>query len=172
MKNIKKNNIKLSLIIAVMIVVLIVGVIAIINPTKYISFIYRNGIIIFIIGIISVILSTYCIYQFGRKLFDKNAIFSISNKGISDRVNILDYPFIDWEDIIKIEECYINNVPNLKIFINHPDKYINQKKGSLKWVLNFNNKKYGTPILLNCTFLSCTFQDYKKSILDSYKEYM
>lgn len=171
MKNIKKNNLKLSLIIVVMILILMLGVFLIMNPTKYSSFLFRNGMVIFIAGIINIIISTYCIYQLGSKLFNRNAIFSINNEGISDKVNILNYPFINWKDVLKIEECNVNNVPNLKIFINDPEKYISRKKGSLKWVLNFNNRNYGTPILLNSTFLLCSFDHYKKSILDSYDKY-
>ncbi|MDQ0066037.1 STM3941 family protein [Chryseobacterium lathyri] len=171
MKNIKKNNTKLTLIVAVMSLILILGTIAVINPTKYTSFIYRNGMIIFAVGIISTIVSTYFLYQFGSKLFDRNAIFSINSKGISDKINMLDYPNISWKDIIKIEEYNINNVPHLKVFVDNPQQYINQKKGFKKWVLNFNYKKYHTPILLNSTYLSCSFNDFKKSILDSYKEY-
>lgn len=171
MRNINKKNVKLSFIILIMFLILIIGIIGIINPTKYTSFVFRNSIIIFTIGLMGIIVSTYCIYQFGRKLFDQNARFSINSKGISDKVNILDYPFINWSIIIKIEECKVNNVPNLKVFINDSKQYINQKKGLKKWVLNFNYKKYQTPILLNNTFLSCSFEEYKKIILDSYNEY-
>ena len=171
MKNIKKNNTKLFLIVVVMILILILGVIAVINPTKYVSFIYRNGIIIFAVGIISIIISTYFIYQFGCRLFDRNAMFSINSKGISDKINMLDYPNISWKDISKIEEYTINNVPHLKVIVDNPQHYINQKKGFKKWVLNFNYKRYQTPILLNSTYLSCSFDDFKKDILDSYNEY-
>ncbi|REC73782.1 hypothetical protein DRF60_19005 [Chryseobacterium elymi] len=171
MKNIKKNSLKLSLIIVVMILILMLGVFLIMNPTKYSSFLFRNGMVIFIAGIINIIISTYCIYQLGSKLFDRNAIFSINSKGISDKINMLDYPNISWKDIIKIEEYNINNVPHLKVFVDNPQQYIKQKKGLKKWVLNFNYKKYHTPILLNSTYLSCSFDDLKKSILDSYKEY-
>lgn len=171
MREIHKKNLKLSFIILVMVLILIAGIIGVMNPTKYTSFVFRNGMIVFTVALMGIIVSTYCIYQFGRKLFDKNARFLINNKGISDKVNILDYPFINWSDIIKIEECEVNNAPNLKVFINGSEQYINQKKGLKKWVLNFNYRKYQTPILLNNTFLSCSFDEYKKIILDSYNEY-
>lgn len=171
MKNIKKNKKKLVLIITIMILILILGIIAVLNPVKYTSFVFHNGLIICVIGIVGVFVSVYCICEFGRKLFDKNAMVFIDNKGIVDKVNIVDYPFINWQDTLKIEECNINNIPHLKIFINNPQQYINQKKGFKKWILNFNYKKYQTPILLNSVYLSCSFDNYKKNILASYKEY-
>ena len=109
--------------------------------------------------------------KLNRKLINKNAIFSLDSKGIRDGVNILDYPFINWSEINKIEECNINNVPHLKILINNPEKYISQKNGLKKWIYNFNYKRYKTPILLNSTFLSCSFDEYKENILNSYNEY-
>jgi hypothetical protein len=171
MKNIRKNSIKLSLMIVFMIVLLIAGIIAIMNPTKYISFIYRNGLIISVVGVISIIISIVFIYLFGRKLINNNSVFSIDSEGISDKVNVLDYPFINWNDIIKIEECNISNVPHLKVLIRNPKQYINQKESFKKWVLNFNYKKYQTPILLNSTFLKCSFFEFKQSIRQSYEEY-
>lgn len=171
MKRIKKNNIKLCLIVGFMILLLSVSIIALMNPSGYISFIYRNGLIIFIMGIMGVITSLFCIYFFGRKLISKNAVFTINDKGILDGVNILDYPIINWQDIIKIEECNVNNVPHLRILINNPEEYIRQKDGFKRWVLNFNYKKYQTPVLLNSTFLTCSFIELKKSILITYNEY-
>lgn len=171
MKKIKKNKLKLSVITSAMILILIIGIIAVINPIDYVSFIYRNKIIIFFIGMLGIIFSVFCIFQFGKKLFDKNAIFSIDNKGINDKVNILDYPFIKWKDITRIEEFKVNNVSHLKIFIRNPKQYINQKKGFKKWVLSFNYKQYQTPILLNCTYLSCSFNMFKDNILDLYEEH-
>ncbi|WP_317224475.1 STM3941 family protein [Chryseobacterium sp. Y16C] len=162
---------ELFLIIVVMSLILILGIFFIMSPIKYTSFVYRNGLIIFIVGIISIILSLFCIYEFCRKLFNKKAMFSINNKGIWDGVNILDYPFINWENVIRIEECNVNNVPHLKVLVNNPEQYINQKKGLKKWVLNFNFKKYQTPILLNKTYLSGSFDEFRKIILDSYNEY-
>ncbi|SEN11600.1 hypothetical protein SAMN05421856_1195 [Chryseobacterium taichungense] len=98
MGNIKKDNVKLSIITLIMLLILAFGIIAVTNPSKYTSFIYRNGLIIFLVGLISIVISTFLIYLFGRKLFDKNAIFSIDSIGISDKVNILDYPFIKWKN--------------------------------------------------------------------------
>lgn len=171
MKNIKKNNIKLFLFIVFMVLLLLVGIIAVTNPAKYTSFFYRTGIIVFIVGVIGIISSLFCIYELGLKLFDRNAIFSIDSKGIRDGINILDYPFIYWQDIIRIEECKINNNSYLKVIINNPEHYINQKNGLKKWILNFNYKKYQTPVLLNSTFLFSPFDEFKKIILDSYNEY-
>lgn len=171
MKKIKKNRLKLSAIISAMILIFIIGIIAVLSPAQYISAVYRNNIIIFFVGIVGIIFSTFCIFQFGKKLFDKNAIFSIDSMGISDKVNILDYPLIKWKDILRIEECEVNNVSHLKIFIRSPHKYINQKKGFKRWVLSLNHKKHQTPILLNCTYLSCSYDMFKKSILDLYNEY-
>jgi len=171
MKNIKKNKLKLSFIVVVMSLILALTIFLIMDPIKYTSFVYRNEIIISIVGMMGIVISLFCIYEFGRKFFSKKAGFIINDKGIWDRVNILDYPFINWENVLHIEECNINNVPHLKILINNPEQYINQKKGLKKWVLNFNLKKYQTPILLNRTYLSISFNEFKKSILSSYNEY-
>lgn len=171
MKRIKKNNIKLFLIVGFMILLLAVSIIALMNPSDYTSFIYRNGLIIFIIGVLGIIASLFCIYSFGRKLINKNAVFMIDDSGISDGVNILDYPFINWKDIMRIEECSVNNVPHLRVFVNNPEEYIHKKSGLKKWIYNFNYKKYKTPILLNSTFLECSFIELKKNILSTYDEY-
>ncbi|MGA9213160.1 STM3941 family protein [Kaistella sp.] len=171
MKRIKKNNIKFSLFIVFMSLLLLIGIVAIINPTKYTSFFYRNGIIVFMVGVMGIIISSFFIYELGIKLFNRNAIFLINSKGIIDKVNILDYPFICWTDVITIEECKVNNTSYLKVIINNPERYINQKKGLKKWLLNLNYKKYHTPILLNNTFLKCSFIELKQSITEAYEEY-
>lgn len=171
MRNIRKNNLKLIAIILVMLLILGLGIIAIINPGRYVSFIYRNSVIIFIIGIISIILSSCCIYEFGRKLIRKDAVLTINNEGINDGVNILDYPFIYWKNILNIEECSINNIPHLKVFIDNPQQYINQKVGFKKWILKLNLKKHHTPILLNAIYLACSFENYKKNVIEDYKKY-
>ncbi|WP_294276682.1 STM3941 family protein [uncultured Chryseobacterium sp.] len=171
MRNIRKNNLKLIAIILVMLLILGLGIIAVINPGRYVSFIYRNSVIIFIIGIISIILSSCCIYEFGRKLIRKDAVLTINNEGINDGVNILDYPFIHWKNILNIEECSINNIPHLKVFIDNPQQYINQKVGFKKWILKLNLKKHRTPILLNAIYLACSFENYKKNVIEDYKKY-
>ena len=171
MKNIKKNRIKILLIILFMILIFILGIIFILDPAEYISFVFRNEMIMLLVGIISITFSTYCIYQFGNKLLNRNAMVFIDNSGISDKVNILDYPFISWENVSKIEECKINNVPHLKVFVNNPQYYIDQKNGLKKWMLNVNYQRYQTPILLNSIYLVCSFNDFKRDILNSYIEY-
>lgn len=171
MKNIKKSKIKLLFIILFMILIFILGIIFILNPSEYISFVFRNEMIMLVIGIISIIFSTYCIYQFGSKLLNRNTMVLINSNGISDKVNILDYPFVSWRDVAKIEECKINNVPHLIVFVNNPQYYINQKSGLKRWVLNFNYQRYQTPILLNSTYLVCSFNEFKRDILNSYTEY-
>ncbi len=162
---------KLIAIILVMSLILGLGIIAIANPGKYVSFIYRNSVIIFIISVIGIIVSSYCIYEFGRKLIKKDAALTINNKGINDGVNVLDYPFIYWKNILNIEECTINNIPHLKVFIDNPHQYINQKVGFKKWVLKLNLKKHHTPILLNAIYLACSFENYKKDVLEDFKKY-
>nr|WP_314499846.1 STM3941 family protein [uncultured Chryseobacterium sp.] len=171
MKDIKKNKKKLFLIVAIMTILLIIGIIAVLNPTKYTSFIYRNEMIIFIVGVMSIIISIYLIFKFGIKLFDQSAKFLITDEGIYDGVSILNYPFIKWNDIVGIEECCIKNVQHVKILLKDPHTYINKKSGFTKWVLNYNYNTYQSPIILNCTYLSCSFNDFKNSILDSYTKY-
>lgn len=154
-----------------MILIIAMGIVFIINPMHYTSVLFRSNEIVLIIGLISIIIGLYCIYQFGRKLIDRNAKLYLDDKGICDSVNILDYPFIQWENILKIEECKINNIPHLKIILKNSQQYISQITGFKKWILSLNYKKYRTPILLNSVYLSCSFEEFKKSVFDFYEEY-
>lgn len=167
----KKNYIKLILIILVLFVILLLGIAFVLNPNKYLSVVTKNGIIVFIIGLVAILFSMFLIILFLMKLLDRKSIFLINNEGIYDGVSILNYPFIKWQDVIGIEEYDIKNIPHLKISLKNPTIYINKKSGFLKWVLNYNYNTYQSPIVLNSTYLSCSFNDFKKAILESYAKY-
>lgn len=122
-KVIKKSYGNFLLVIVFLILVIIVSVLFISNPGKYVSSLYFSEYIIFIIGLVSIIFTPFMLFLFLKRILFKNAMFIIDDEGIRDTVSIVDYPMIKWSEIASIEEK-MNMAPQLLIYLKDPESYI------------------------------------------------
>ena len=152
---------KTKLILALIgsIVFVVVGVIFVVNPTKFTSFLFRNPMLIFLSGIASIVFFGGLLFYLLTKLFDKKPGLVISEKGITDNSSATSVGFVDWEDIqeITVQEVMSNKFIILKT--NQPEKYINRATNKLKkHSLNYNYKNFGSPIAVTANSLKISFK--------------
>jgi hypothetical protein len=136
-------------------VFVVLSILFVSNPQKYISVICNNPIIIFIAGIAGILFFGLCSITFLIKLFDNSAGLIISNEGIFDNSGGLSVGFIPWSDIIEIGEIKISFQTLLKmrtqslinIIVKNPQDYIDKQKNILKRKgIEYNYKKYNSVI--------------------------
>lgn len=87
--------------------------------------------------------------------------------------NLKNQLYIDKKLIISFDEVkdinvldYNANEKYIRIYLNNPEKYINSKNKSIqKYILQFNYRRFGTPLLINLSFYSESPEIIKNKIL-------
>jgi len=116
-------------------------------------------IVIHLAGFISVVFFGACgIYGF-KKLFDKKPGLIFNSSGIVDNSSGVAAGFIPWSEVIRAEVSELNKQKMLIIFVQNPQKFINQG-GMMKQLLNnANYKMCGSPIAIASNTLKINFAE-------------
>lgn len=168
---IKLSKKKLSLLFTAAIGFVICSILFIINPSHFVSFIVRSEKIIFLIGIIGIIVFGIASIFLFIKLFDNNLGLIINNEGIIDNTNSSSIGLIKWTDIINIRQENVMSTKFLLIEVKNPEEYIERTGKLKKFTLKQNMNTYGTPLTLTSVGLQSSFEDLRKTIIDSWEKY-
>lgn len=157
---------KIGLLLIGAIVFVLLGILFILTPDKFISIIVRNLLTIRVVGMVSVLFfGTVGIYGL-RKLFDKSIGLAIDEKGITDNSNASSVGLIEWTDIAGIKTKQVMSTKFLLIFINNPDKYLERVNGFKRKLMKWNMKMYGTPLSITSNTLRYNFDDLERLVKD------
>ncbi len=155
---------KISLLLIGAVIFVILGILFILFPDKFITQIFRNPEIIRIVGIASVLFFGAAGIYGLRKLFDKTVGLTIDKNGITDNTNASSVGLIEWDDITEIKTEQVMSTKFLLIFAANPDKYLDRVNGFKKKLLIGNMKMYGTPLSITSNTLKYKFDDLEKLV--------
>ncbi len=150
----------------------VLGILFIFSPDKFITLLIKNTLLIRLIGIIAVIFFGFALIILTKKvLFDKNLGIIINEEGIIDNSSFVGVGLIKWEDITSIEKSKVRSTYFLLINVKNPKYYINTPNRIKSNLLKANYKSYGTPISISANFISCSFAQLENIILNSFEKY-
>ena len=150
----------------------LIGILFVIDPSKFISIKATNSTYIFLLGFVSIIFFGFGVYVFIKRLGQSIPGLIINEKGIiydpKDEIN----GFVEWSIITKFSKINIHNQKLIMIHVDNPDEFIkNQSKALKRKLMNFNQSSYGAPIGLAALGLSISFDSLYQLILDNYNQH-
>lgn len=103
----------------------------------------------------SVVLLLFCILMLIffinaiRKINKNSPALIINDNGITDNISIANAGEIKWKEILRFEILKSAGHPHLFIFVENPEKFINNKSWFTKGMLTQLNKDKGSPIAID-----------------------
>lgn len=163
---------KLSLLIVGASAFVIAGIFFSIEPSNFVSSVYRNEQIIRIAGIASVIFFGACFIWILRKFFDDKVGLQIDETGITDNSSGVSIGLINWNDITGIETYQIYSTKFIVLLTDQPDKYIQKaSNGLIKKAMQANHSMCGSPLTINSNSLKIKHAELEKLISDYWDQY-
>lgn len=160
---------KIILLLITSIVFVLLGLLFVIDPSRFITVFIKNQIFISIVGYISITFFGFGIYVFMTRLIQTKPGLIITDKGIIYDTNDNTNGFIDWSSITKISTIKIYRQRMIMIHVNNPDEFINsQVKAFKRKLMTFNQNNYGAPIGLTASGFAISFDSLHKLILDRF----
>jgi hypothetical protein len=102
-----------------------------------------------------------------RKIqFDKNANFTITERGVIDNMSILALGEIPWEEIDDIALDRYRNRNLLLIGITDPDKYLIRMRPIYKSILRGYLKKWNTPLVITDASVDFDLESLRDLLLE------
>ncbi len=93
------------------------------------------------------------------QFFDDKPALILNEKGIYNNTNFTANQTIPWNEIIEIETAQIKRSFILLVYVVEPNKYIQEKKGFKKILMQLNHKTYSTPLSITTQNIKCTFNE-------------
>ena len=162
---------KISLLFFGAIIFVLLGILFISKPEKFINIVYRNPDIIRIVGVISLSFFGICAIFIFKKLFDKKSGLVIDQNGITVNSNATSVGLIKWSDITQIKEAKEFSQKFIIIEVSNPNEYIESQKNKFaQLAMKANYKKYGSPISITPNSLKIDFKKLKLLIEENFKK--
>lgn len=141
------------------------------NPSKYVYWFLPSEEFVFIVAIIGIVSSVIGIFLVFFNIINQKYYIEISDKGLF--LGYLPYKnkFLKWNEIKLIEEKKINNHKYLIIFVHNVNKLAIEENFIGKFFLIMNLETQGTPYLINCSIMSCSFEDLFRILLSYWEKY-
>ena len=112
--------------------------------------------IVRVVGIATVLFFGAGLVFVGLLLYRNRASrLHIGNQGITDQTSLSSVGFIDWRDLTSVERIKLSGAQAaILLKVANPEEYIGKAQNKLaKTVLERNMKAYGTPLVVNASFL-------------------
>ncbi len=171
-KVIKLSNKKFFFSIIGSLIFVVLGIVFILIPKLFITFLVKNILFIQFFGILSVLFFGFILITLiQKKIFDKNIGIEINTEGIIDNSSFVSIGLIKWEDIVSIEKSNVMLTNFLLIKVKNPERYIKKAKGIKSKLLRGNYNSYGTPISISSNFIDCSFSHLEDVLLSSFEKY-
>jgi hypothetical protein len=169
---IQLSKTKLTLMAIGSLAFVIAGICGVINPTRFISFLYRSPTFIFLSGLAGIIFFGFVGFYLLKKLFDKKPGLIISNNGIVDNSSGISVGFVPWSDIKEIKETMVANQKFINLIVKNPQHYIEGQPTKLKrWIVKRNYKSFGTPIGISANGLKYNYDELKLLLQQRFEQY-
>jgi len=99
------------------------------------------------------------------KIFNKPAII-IKRDGI-----IMGKIFVNWDEISDYSVVKTRNKEFVLLFVDEPQRLIDEANGFAKWRMKFNMQIYKTPIRISIIYLQASLNELKEAILEGMKNH-
>lgn len=163
---------KIALLLTGSIVFIMLGILFILYPERFLTILFRNEEIIRITGFVSVGFFGLCSIFYVIKLFDNKLGLIIDKQGILDNSSGVSSGLIAWQDIQDIAVLEIVRQKIILIMVSNPDDYIaRQKSGIKRKIMKLNYNNYETPIQITANGLKCSFDEIFEIISSSFKKF-
>jgi len=163
---------KITLLLTGSIIFVILGMLFILYPERFLTIFFRNEEIIRITGFSSVGFFGLCAIFYVIKLFDNKLGLIIDKHGIIDNSSGVSFGLIAWQDIQDITLLEIVRQKIILIMVSNPDDYIvRQKSGFKRKIMKLNYDNYETPIQITANGLKCSFDELFEIISSSFKKF-
>jgi hypothetical protein len=96
------------------------------------------------------------------KFLQKNVAIIISDQGIVDNILLSENGLIKWDQILEIKTQEVLTTKILLVFFKNPNQIIEKEKGINLKRINFNLKKYGTPLIINPAIINYNIVELEK----------
>ncbi|MET3034461.1 STM3941 family protein [Chryseobacterium sp. NRRL B-14859] len=167
--NKNKNYIRRIAIILLMFVILyFLGFKFLRYPSEHTYFLLptENVVIVFsIFGILACLLAIYIVL---KNIFRKKAFLKIDEDGIFNGFFLYKKKLVRWEEIAEIKTLRYNNNNYIGLFLKEVK---NNERGIESLLFNMNQRSMGTPYIIYYGDLECSFEDLRKTIIDSWEKY-
>lgn len=142
----------------------VLGILFLIYPEKFISYIMRSEEFIRMAGIASILFfgatGIYGIF----KMFDNKVGLTIDENGITDNTNATSIGLIKWSEITEIKTQQVMSTKFLLIFVDDQTKILERASGMKRKLMEANAKMYGTPISITANTLNFDFDQLESLI--------
>lgn len=164
MKNIEisLSKTKMFLMLLGSMIFVIISIFGIMNPERYISFIFRNPTFIFISSIAGFLFFGFTTYFIIKQLFQCRIGLIINDEGIIDSSNSNSLGIIFWKDIKEIDTFKVFNQKFIRIVVKNPNDYIERQTDFKRKLAMANYKTYGSPIQISANTLKIKFDELYK----------
>jgi len=151
---------KITLLLTGSIVFVILGILFILHPERFLTIFFKNEEIIRITGFTSVGFFGLCAIFYVIKLFDNKPGLIIDKNGILDNSSGISSGLIPWQDIQDINVLKIVRQKIILIVVSNPEDYIvRQKSGFKRKISRLNYNKYETPVQITANGLKIGFNE-------------
>lgn len=139
--------------------------------------VFNNPVLKVIASYGSLVMGSFGVFFFTRKLVDKKPGLVISEEGICDNASAFKFGLIPWSDIAgvydrSVQVSLASRQNFVTIGLHNPDKYISRETNVLKRkLLAANSKNYGSPIHISTNGLKTNHKDLLKLIVESFEKY-
>jgi hypothetical protein len=165
---------KITMLTLGAIVFVILGVLFILHPERFLTIFFKNEEAIRITGFASVGFFGLCAIFYVVKLFDNKPGLIIDKNGILDNSSGISSGLIAWKDIQDINVLEIVRQKIILIIVSNPEDYIvRQKRGFKIKISRLNYNKYETPVQITANGLKIGFNELLailESNLTKYKD--
>ena len=169
---IKLSKVKLFIMLLGCLLFVTAGILFIINPKNYESFLIRSPTFILISGWTSVLFFGFIGFFILKKIGNKLPGLVISEEGITDNSSGLSAGFIPWSDIIAIKETKVVNQKFINIVVKDSQLYIDRQKNGLKRrAMQTNYNMWGTAIGISVNGLNSNYDNLKKILEKSFSDF-
>jgi hypothetical protein len=132
---------------------------------------YRNPLLIHGVGYACIVFFGLCIFVGIRKLFDDKPALIINAQGILDNVSRFSPHPVPWQDIQGFGVAEIHKQKMLVIFLDNPQRYLDNATSIQKIGFSANAKLVGSPWVITAATLKTNFDELLNLCQQEFKKY-
>ena len=158
----KKKSI---LILIGSIIFVVVGVLFVAYPERFLTLRMQNSDIIRIIGIVSILFFGLGIFVGIKRVVKSEIALIIDKKGLNVNPKKSLNEFIEWGNIIEFKEIKIQSQRILIIIVKNPEKWIEKESNTFrKKIMRFNLSNYDSPFNIAASGIDISYTELNNKL--------
>ncbi|PIF47275.1 hypothetical protein CLU96_4325 [Chryseobacterium sp. 52] len=168
---INKKSFKIVSILVLVAILFVCCVVAIQNPEKYTFALLPSKYLVATLSILGIITIIYLSKFLIRLISTKNAFFEINEKGIYNGLGFTKEKQIEWNNIEEIDIINYKGIQRIRVKLYNNRPFIENTDFITKFILKQTINDLGTPIIIDNTYLKCSFEDLSGIIFEYWEKY-